>query len=95
VATVDGDTRPVSGIVLGLLLLGLAGHVVAAWLSRTGSIAYVHHVGGFFLIAVVTGAVIAGFTWLFWRAHRSRALLAFAAVQAVLGVLVALGEFRK
>ena len=90
-----GETRPVSAIVVGLLVLGLSGHLVAAWSNGTGRIAYVHHVAGFLLIAVVTGAVIAGLTWLFWRAHRARALLVFAAVQALLGVLVAIGEPRS
>lgn len=78
----------------GLLLLGLAGHLVAAWLNRGGTIAYLHHVAGFFLIAAVTGAVIAGLTWIFWRSRRAQALLVFALVQAVLGILVALGEAR-
>ena len=81
--------------IIGLLLLGLGGHVVAAWLNGGGQIAYVHHVAGFFLIAAVTGAVIAGLTWIFWRSRRAQALLVFAAVQAVLGVLVAIGEARK
>jgi hypothetical protein len=81
--------------IIGLLLLGLGGHVVAAWLNGGGPIAYVHHVAGFFLIAAVTGAVIAGLTWIFWRSRRAQALLVFAAVQAVLGVLVAIGEARK
>jgi hypothetical protein len=89
------DARSSSGAITGLLVLGLAGHVVAAWLNRSGPIAYVHHVAGFFLIAAVTGAAIAGITWAFWRAQRARALLLFALVQAVLGVLVAIGEARK
>lgn len=81
--------------IVGLLFLGLAGHVVAAWLNGGGSIAYVHHVAGFFLIAAVTGAVIGGLTWIFWRSRRAQALLVFAAVQAVLGVMVAIAEARK
>jgi hypothetical protein len=91
----EGRERGKRTIVIGLLVIGLAGHVIAAWLNRGGTIAYVHHVGGFFLIAAVTGAVIAGLTWAFWRTQRRPALLLFASVQAVLGVLVAIGEARK
>lgn len=91
----NDPARSMSTIAGGLLLVGLAGHVVAAWLNGGGPIAYVHHVAGFFLIAAVTGAVIAGLTWAFWRSRRREALLVFAAIQAILGVLVAIGEARK
>jgi len=94
-ARTGGETRPVPLIVVGLLLLGLSGHLVAAWSNGTGPIAYVHHVAGFLIIAVVTGAVIAGLRWLFWRTSRAVPLLIFAAFQAVLGVLVALAELRR
>ena len=89
-----GQDPMISPTVVGLLALGLAAHVVAAWINGSGHIAYVHHVAGFFIIATVTGAVIGGLTWLFWRAYRRRALLVFAAMQAVLGILVAVGELR-
>jgi hypothetical protein len=54
-----------------------------------------HHIGGFFLIAVITGVPIAGLTRLFWRQHRNRALLAFAFIQFLLGMLVMVGEWGK
>jgi len=94
-ARTGGEARPVSAIVVGLLVLGLSGHLVAAWSNGSGAIAYVHHVAGFLIIAVVTGAVIAGLRWLFWRSARAVPLLIFAAIQAVLGILVALGELRR
>ena len=94
-ATTGGEVRPVSAVVVARLVLGLCGHLVAAWSNGIGRIAYVHHVAGFLLIAVVTGVVIAALTALFWRAYRARALLTFAVIQAVLGVLVAIGELSR
>jgi hypothetical protein len=85
---------PARGIIIGLLVIGLLGHVVAAWLNASGPIAYVHHVLGYFLIAAVTGAIIAALTRIFWRGRWTVALLGFAMVQAVLGLLVMLGELR-
>lgn len=88
------EQRPVR-IVAALLVAGLLGHVVAARLNGGSGIAYLHHIGGFFLIAAITGLPIAGVTWLFWRRQRNRALLAFALIQLVLGILVMVAEFRK
>ena len=94
--SVNGSgTRRDAPVVLALLAVGLVGHLVAAWANGGGSIAYVHHLAGFLLIAAATGAVIGGLAWIFWRAHRRRALLILAAVQAVAGVLVMLDELRK
>jgi hypothetical protein len=91
---VNGDADRRSSTIIGLLVIGLAGHVIAAWANRGGAIAYVHHIAGFFLIAAVTGAVIGGVTWIFWRPRLAQALLIFAIVQAMLGLMVMLGEFR-
>ena len=81
-------------IVAGLLAGALLGHVIAAHLGGGSRIDYVHHIGGFFLIAAITGLPIAGLTRLFWRRHYNAALLIFGLIQLVLGVLVMMGEWR-
>lgn len=85
----------VVALVAVLLAGGLLGHLVAAYLNGGSSIAYTHHILGFFFIAAVTGLPIAGVTWLFWRKQRNRALIILALIQLVLGVMVAMSEWRK
>jgi hypothetical protein len=74
-------------IAAALLLLGLIGHVLAARVMGS-RIAYVHHVVGFFIIAVLTGLPLLGLARLFWRGRHGVTLLVFAAVQALLGLAV-------
>jgi hypothetical protein len=76
-----------AGIVL--LVLGFLGHVYAAYAMGGSRVAYVHHVFGYFLILVVTGAIIAGTGWLFWRSRPDVTVLIVGAVQALFGLLVA------
>lgn len=78
------------GIVL--LVLGLVGHLYAAYASGGTSVAYTHHVLGFFLILVVTGAIIAGLGWRFWRSRPDITVLIVGVVQALFGLLVAVGD---
>jgi len=75
------------GIVL--LVLGLIGHLYAAHAMGGSTVAYTHHVFGFFLILVVTGAIIAALGWRFWRSRPDITVLAVGAVQALFGLLVA------
>ena len=82
-------------VVAGLLIGGLLGHVIAAQLNGGSRIAFLHHIGGFFLIAAITGLPIAGLTRWFWRSYANHAWLVFAFTQFVLGALVALGEWGK
>lgn len=84
-----------AGIAAALLFLGLLGHVLAARAMGGSRIAYVHHVAGFFIIAVPTGLLLLGLARLFWRGRHRLTLLAFAAVQAVLGLAVYAGELRS
>ncbi len=76
------------GIAAALLLLGLLGHLLAARAMGGSRVAYVHHVLGFFIIAALTGLPLLGLARLFWRGRRGVTLLAFAAVQALLGLVV-------
>jgi hypothetical protein len=77
-----------------LLAVGLLGHVYAAHVMGGSRVAYTHHILGFGLILVVTGGVIAGAGYYFWRSRWSLALLVIGAVQALLGVWVALAQVR-
>jgi hypothetical protein len=77
-----------------LLVLGLLGHVYAAHAMGGSRVAYTHHVLGFFLILLVTGGLIAGVGYRFWRSRAALALLTIGAVQALLGLWVALEPFR-
>ena len=77
-----------------LLVLGLLGHLYAAHAIGGSRLAYTHHVLGFFLILLVTGGLIAGLGWRFWRSRSALAVLAIGAVQALLGLLVATAPLR-
>ena len=86
--TGDATGRRHIWLVVVLFVVGLLGHLLAARAIGGSRIAYGHHIFGFVLIAVVTGAVIAGLGWLFWRRRRDLTLLIIGAVQAILGILV-------
>ena len=77
-----------------MLLVGLLGHLLAARAMGGSRGAYVHHVGGFFIIAALTGLPLLGLAWLFWRKRRGVTLLVFAVVQALLGLAVYAGQLR-
>lgn len=76
------------GIVL--LALGLIGHLYAAHAIGGSRVAYTHHVFGFFLILVVTGAIIAALGRWLWRSRPDITVLTVGLVQALFGLFVAL-----
>jgi hypothetical protein len=91
--------RPSTGRLLrwgGWLLLGLGllGHLYAAYAMGGSRVAYTHHVLGFALILLVTGGLIAGLGYWFWRSRPALTFLAIGLVQALLGLWVALEPFR-
>ena len=69
------------GVITALLIGGLIGHVIAAWVNGIGGIAYFHHVVGFFFIAAITGLPIAALTFFVWPQHRNRAWVVFGVIQ--------------
>jgi hypothetical protein len=73
-----------------LLLIGLAGHLFAADAIGGGNTAYLHHVGGFVLILAVTGGLLAALARFVWPRHWPVTLLTIGAIQAALGVWIAL-----
>ena len=77
-----------------LLVLGLLGHLYAAHAIGGSRMAYTHHVLGFFLILLVTGGLIAGLGWRFWRSRSAVTVLAIGVVQALLGLWIAAAPMR-
>ena len=71
-----------------LTVVGFLGHVFAARAIGGYAIAYQHHILGFFLILVVTSAIILALARFFWRGRNDITILAIGAVQAILGILV-------
>lgn len=77
-----------------LLVVGFLGHYFAARAQGGSYVAYRDHIGGFFLILVVTGAIIAGLGWRFWKGRHDITLLIVGVVQALFGVAVYIGRFH-
>jgi hypothetical protein len=77
-------------IWLGALLtvVGFLGHFFAARAIGGYAIAYRDHIFGFFVILVVTGAIIAVLGRFFWRGRNDITILVIGAVQALFGILV-------
>jgi hypothetical protein len=82
----------VIGVVL--LVVGLAGHIYAAHAIGGYTIAYTHHILGFFLILAITGVIIWALGRRFWRTRPDRTLLVIGIVQALLGILIAAGSHK-
>jgi hypothetical protein len=76
-----------------LLVVGFLGHYFAARAIGGSYIAYRDHIFGFFVILLVTGLIIAGLGWRFWKGRRDITLLIVGVVQALLGVWVYMGRF--
>ena len=76
-----------------LLVVGFLGHYFAARAIGGSYIAYRDHIFGFFVILLVTGLIIAGLGWRFWKGRRDITLLIVGTVQALLGVWVYMGRF--
>ena len=51
-------------------------------------LAYIHHVLGFLLILLVSGAIVGGLARRFWRGRGDITILIVGAIQALLGIAV-------
>lgn len=76
-----------------LLGVGLLCHVLAAQAIGGSWIAYRDHVLGFVLLTVVSGAIIAGLGWRFWKRRHDITVLILGVVQSALGVWVYVERF--
>src|ERR1700694_467616 len=83
-------------ILLGvvLLVLGFLGHFFAARAIGGSYVAFRDHIFGFSLILLVTGALIAGLGWRFWRGRHDITLLIIGAVQALFGLVIYIERFH-
>ena len=92
------DGRPTDRrlIWLGVLLLvvGFLGHFFAARAIGGTYVAFRDHIGGFFLILVVTGAIIAGLGRLFWKGRTDISVVIIGLVQALFGIVVYIERFN-
>jgi hypothetical protein len=82
-------------IWLGVLFLvvGFLGHYFAARAIGGSYIAFRDHIGGFFLILVVTGAIIAVLGRFFWKGRSDVTVLIIGVVQALFGIFVYINRF--
>jgi len=76
-----------------LLVVGFLGHYFAARAIGGTYIAYRDHIFGFFVILLVTGLIIAGLGWRFWKGRRDITVLIVGLVQALLGIWVYIGRY--
>jgi len=84
-------TRILLGVVL--LVVGFFGHFFAARAIGGTTIAFRDHIFGFCLILVVTGAIIAGLAWRFWKGRNDITILVIGAVQALFGIYIYINRF--
>jgi len=77
-----------------LLVLGFLGHFFAARAIGGSYVAFRDHIFGFFLILLVTGAIVAGVGWRFWRGRHDITVLIIGAVQALFGLVIYIERFN-
>ena len=94
--TADPDTTARLRRWLGITLLGvgLLGHLLAAQAIGGYYIAYRDHIVGFLLLTTITGVIVAGLGWRFWRGCNDITLLTLGGVQALLGFVIWLNRFN-
>ena len=83
-------------ILLGVVLLvvGFLGHYFAARAIGGSYIAYRDHMAGFFGLLVLTGAIVAGLGWRFWKGRRDITVLIIGVIQALFGIFVYINRFN-
>lgn len=79
------------GVVL--IVVGFFGHFFAARAFDT-YIYYRDHIAGFFLILVVTGAIIAGLGRWFWKGRHDITIFIIGVVQALFGIAIYIMRFH-
>jgi hypothetical protein len=77
-----------------LTAAGLLGHLLAANAIGATRLAYRDHILGFVGFGVISGVILAGLGWRFWRGRRDITMLVFGALQALLGLFVYIERFH-
>ena len=77
-----------------LIVIGLLGHLFAARAIGGSYVAFRDHIFGFFLILLVSGALVAGLGWRFWKGRHDITLLIVGVVQALFGAVVYVQRFH-
>lgn len=95
----SSTTAPASNrrhVAIGTILVvaGLIGHVLAAYLNGGSAIAYQHHIIGFVIILAVSGAALGLLARFVWRGRIGLTMLWLGIVQAAFGALVVYFEMR-
>ena len=93
IMTADPGRRIRLRLGLGFLIVGFLGHFLAARAIGGSYVAYRDHMLGFFGLTLVSGAIIAGLGWLFWRGRHDITLLSLGILQASLGLYVYIERF--
>jgi len=81
--------------LLGVILLGvgLLLHLLSARAIGGSYVAYRDHILGFVGLTLVSGAIVAGLGWRFWKGRYDVTLLILGVLQTVIGVLVYINRF--
>ena len=81
--------------LLGVILLGvgLLLHLLSARAIGGSYVAYRDHILGFVGLTLVSGAILAGLGWRFWKGRHDMTLLILGVLQTVIGVLVYINRF--
>ena len=77
-----------------LIVVGFFGHFFAARAIGGSYIAYRDHMFGFFGLVLLTGAIIAGLGWRFWKERRDITVLIIGVVQALFGIWIYINRFH-
>lgn len=77
-----------------LLGVGLLGHLLAARAIGGSYVAYRDHIAGFVGLTLISGVIIAGLGWRFWKDRHDITLFILGALQMVVGVIVYIQRFN-
>ena len=93
VAVAHAPNRRLAWLGVLLIVVGFLGHFFAARAIGT-YIYYRDHIFGFFLILLVTGSIIAGLGWKFWKGRTDLTILIIGIVQALFGIVIYINRFN-
>ena len=79
---------------VALLAAGLFGHLFAARAIGGTFIAYRDHIGGFFILSLVSAAIIASLGHRFWRGRHDITILILGVLQALIGLIIYIERYH-